>query len=206
MNFVLYAKIRRIKLTDENELDYDVNSWHYKVILLVFTNFHWAKPVPNNLCPYLRKLVISTLAYPFVLVWNKLPEKINEHTDLGRSLFIYFIIVHTVWGLIYLLSGGIYYERTWEDGNIINEVAKQLDWYWGTLFYLVSITIGGAVGGTIVLVCDYLDERKDRKYKERREKRMAGERPSRSLIRDYIRAKHNKICPRINFTEKSGKE
>lgn len=190
-------------MSDEHELNYGKSSWHYKVVFLVFCNYHWFNPVPTNLCPYLRKLVISIPAYPFVLIWNKLPEKINEHTDIGRILFIYFIIVHTVWTLIYFLSGGIYYERTWEDGSITNEVAKQLDWYWGTVFYLGSIAVCAVGGGIIVVVCDYLDERKNR---QRRDGTYKKSNQTIKLVKDYMNSKHSKICPHINFIDDEEKK
>lgn len=189
-------------MSEESSMKCDVNTWHYKLIFFVFQHYHWT-PVPRNFCPYMRKLVVSATVLPLVLLWRKLPESIRNYQDIAITLFSYFVIVHTVYALIFVLSGGIYMEREWEDGSIINETAKQLEWWWGTAFYLGSIAVVGAIIGLVIIICDYLDERK---RKQREQGVYNSKNKSVSLFKSYIHSKHNKICPVMEFYDSNKDE
>ena len=181
-------------MSEESSLKCDTNSWHFKTINETWKNYHWT-PVPRNFCPYMRKLVVSLIVLPFVLLWRQFPESIRNYQDIAITLFSYFIIVHTVYALLFVLSGGVWYDREWENGNVINETVKQFEWWWGTAFYLGSIAVVGAVIGLVMVVCDYLDERK----RKQREQGVYSKNKSVSLFKDYMHAKHNKICPFMDF-------
>ena len=181
-------------MSDECSLDCDTNSWHYKTIEKTWKNYHYT-PVPRNFCPYMRKLVLSIFALPFVLLWRQMPQAIQNYEEIFLTLFIYGILVHTVYGLMFVLSGGIYYERIMEDGKIIDEIAREFQWWWGTAFYFASIAVVSAVIGAVILVCNWLDERK----RKRREQGTLNSNQSINLFKSYIHSKHNKICPHMNF-------
>lgn len=172
----------------------DINTWHYKVINNTWKNYHWT-PVPRNFCPYMRKLVASLFVLPFVLLWRQFPESIRNYQDIAIVLFSYFVIVHTVYAIIFAVTGGTYYERIYEDGRIVNEIAKQMEWWWGSAFYLGSVAVVGVGIGIIILVCDYLDERK----RKQREQGTYKRNQSVNLFKSYIHSKHNKICPLMEF-------
>lgn len=221
-------------------LTYSRQSWHYKIILFVFGNqfYYPERAIPTNLCPYLRKLVFSTVFYVPVYMWRKLPNKIQNHSLLGQVLFGYAILVHLAMFIITILAGGeyvtaneiiiegnVFYDctipydlmscgtvATSENTNsmsFINDgtelwVSPQyetvretipIEWWWGWAFYFISITVAGLGTGLLFGVSVLIDKAKDRPKGK-----------SLGIIGDYMEAKHDNICPCINFTDKKEKE
>lgn len=229
----------------KGNLDYSKGSWHYKIIFFVWMNYHHWRPVPTNLCPYLRKLCISIPALPFFVIWRKLPKKVTDHQTTAQILFGYGVLVHLGMFIITILLGGEYMDRvaeletSWYDCTIpydittcfdrstgelisinantndidfrdfgetirgveryqISEELVKIDWWWGWAFYVLSVivaTVGiGALFGLFALV-------------DKLQRRPKGTSLSKlGIVSDYMEAKHNKICPCINFTEVKEKE
>ena len=181
-------------MNKENSLPCDTNSWHYKVVNTTWKNYHYT-PVPRNFCPYMRKLVLSIFALPFVLLWRKLPQAIQNYEEIALVLFVYAVIVHSVYAVLFIASGGVYMEREWVESTVVSTTAKQLQWWWGTAFYLGSVAVVSTLIGLVVVVCNYLDDRKQKQ----REAGNYTRNKSVNLIKDYFESKHNKICPFMDF-------
>jgi len=184
----------------EPSIKCDQNSWHYRLIHETWKNEHFT-PVPRNFCPYMRKLIASMFLFPLILVWRKMPESVQYHEDLVKTLFVYGLIVHVFYGLMYLFSGGVYYEREFEDGVMVSEIVHQMEWWWGTAFYLLSIGAVGGVIGLFIIIADWNDRRKERLREQGKYKKNQ----TVNIFKQYIHAKHSKICPRMEFY-KSGNE
>lgn len=225
-----------------NKLDYSKGSWHYRVIFFVWMNYHWNRPVPTNLCPYLRKLCISIVALPFFAVWRKLPRSITKHELESQLLFGYGVIVHLIMFFITITSGGEFIDSTeniyidiftcstpydittcvileptsngssmeniqsmeWgESGTMlyatefvdVTTTVIEIEWWWGWAFYIISVLVLWAGFYLILGVGLLIDKIRDSDRGE-----------SLGILGDYMEAKHDKICPCINFKEKEEKK
>ena len=161
------------------------------------------RKLPNNLCPYFWKLVLAwvllvpyaVITIPVVLV--ELFSKGYENGDnktlsrIGISLVIYV-------GLFVLLCMGTAVATlftTFAKGSFLGEI-----WFGGVLFWMFAIGMGG-YHGTKALV-EYIkesriprDEHGYRIYTDNKEKKP-------NLIVEFTKAKYNKYCPKIDWTNR----
>lgn len=88
-----------------NHLIFDNNSWHYRLIVYIFTSeffletdgidikamdsvnmekdfeiIYKKKSRTVNLCPYCRAVVGAVIMFPFIVLWRLFPHKKNIHT------------------------------------------------------------------------------------------------------------------------------
>ncbi len=135
-------------------------------------NLGWKDSKQINLCPYIRALVVVVLISPWIAFWKILPDYCTTyHEDETKTI----LIIGSICSIIHVVG-------TLEGG---------FEWWWVPLG---SAIMTGIVFGVIGLIfgCIVLKERwDDRPIKQRKP----------SLVREYMRAKHDKVCPQIEFEE-----
>ena len=174
-------------------LRYSNKTWHYKFMLWVwawssyspaYKNGTYAYKIPRSLCPYMRKLVFGIPLAPFLYVWRKMPDAVQDAKDLAIVVVVISIIIHTIVFLadIIRVSAGM----------------ESMPWYtgWAVIF------IGTFVITSLILICigiikvfsktfDYIKcKRGDTEIKKP---------TTMCLVEDFLEAKHDKICPMIEF-------
>jgi len=158
------------------------NSWHRRLVNCVFPYFVGYRAdgeAKVNLCPYMRRVIFSIFLIPFVLPWRKLPYQIQDQAWIVHAELIFLFIIMSVAFIM----------------DYADSVNKNiLPPYWELVGYgFIGGNIVGAVGGASLAGGFALkDHLKKRPKKEHR---------TRGLIKEYIGAKHNKICPCVEFVE-----
>ena len=164
------------------------NSWHYKLMLYIhgknYFFYHGDKnyPKPINLCPYFRTVVGTMIIFPFIFAWNNLPESVKNHKDMlfftiGWFLFSIFI-------------------------NVILYLHNQSSWWVGlALFFGMMGFIGFCM--TMKLLVEKISYKMYMRKRNRiRERPMDSIKPPvLSLVGEFIKSKHEKICPCIEFVD-----
>ena len=162
--------------------------------------FYATNEMPQTLCPYFWKLVISyALFIPWAIII--LPTRvINTDIDNGRerlliSILLWVMIFATVC-MIFSVTAfwGFYREKTFLGGMQRAGVFTFL------LVSIISITCG------IVILTKYIQDRTRQKHREYVSddmgdwiKNPAYVAPRPNLIKEFIKAKYNKYCPKINW-------
>lgn len=142
--------------------------------------------IPKSLCPYMRKLLFTIPYSPFLYVWRKMPEPIHEFKDLAIIAIAISFVVH---GLVHLsntmaIIGGNEPMPWWTGWAIIFGGALTI----ATLVIVGLLIIKGLSKGFDYIKC----KRGDVEIKK----------PSTMcLVEDFIEAKHDKICPMIEFVD-----
>jgi len=165
-------------------LKFGKRSWHRRVITwglgreyLEWKDWNdtndgliWKEKKNVNLCPYMRALIGVILISPWIGLWKILPKYCTfDHPDMTKI----FLIVGSICATIHILFAG----------------TGVFEWWWmlaGTA--IMAIVISGFVGlifGVMALK-DWMDDRPVREHKP-------------NLLREYMNAKHNKVCPQIEF-------
>ena len=129
----------------------------------------------TSLCPYMRAVVMSFFMLPFKYAWNALPDFINDHEDWGRVVIGYAMCVAFI--------------------SMLGSWASESPFYAWMLVglgggYLLMIIVYG-IYKACCAVGDWNDDR-PRHYTEHK---------TRGLMKEYVQAKHNKVCPSICFAE-----
>lgn len=169
-------------------LKYSDKTWHYRLMLWTWcwndwehkVNLNHAYRLPDNLCPYMRQLLIVTIPLAIPLyIWRKMPGFIQDHKDITRAVIITTIMVHTIVHLInFLLIGSNYEPYPWWAGWL------GIGIIWGGIVGVVGIILGiGALWDFIKCKTDI----------------NVGKPSTMCLVEDYFEAKHDKICPRLEF-------
>ncbi len=151
------------------------SSWHFKTVSYVFP-WYFRHESRVNLCPYMRRLVFSMLALPFVIGWNLLPDSITDHKDIARAFIIYTLIL-----TVFSASFAVWYPDT------------------GFLTFFLYGLIGGIsiaalVAGVYIGGCALQDKWDSRPTHYSSHKNIG-------IAKAYIGAKHDKICPSIKFCD-----
>ncbi len=161
-------------------VQFNINSWHYKLVHFVFPAFFWSESGMVNLCPYMRRVVISAFAVIFVAGWRKLPDRIQEFAWIAQGEVIFLAIIVMVAGVMDISDERIGNERLpiFQDMVLIGFIG-------GNVIGLV-ITVGVLTGFAIV---DYIKKRPKKDHK------------TRGLVKTYVQSKHDKICPCVEFED-----
>lgn len=147
------------------------NSWHYRIVTKGENAFY---DVPTSLCPYVRKLtgkILGWLVLGFMLL--------AICTMIGTGILQAFGIV----------AGAIFWVGSAVAGVLV-----------------VSAALGIAVGiafGVYYLHTKWKERKERKKYKTMKERVDAGlpPEPPKSLMREWLDAKHDKICPTLEFND-----
>lgn len=158
-------------------MNINVNSWHYKLVKNTFTT---SKGVPRSLCPYMRAVLYRIMFFGV--------------TGTGLTLMLSNLLVDPMIGL------GI--------AGIWAYVAS----FFASIVMLTLI-LGGACavvfGGVwcVQRIQDWWSDRKYDKELERERLKEQGIEPKpENIVWAFVKAKHNKICPTLNFTTPEDKE
>lgn len=169
-------------------LKYNRKTWHYRLMLWAWCYSSWSKDwktgryeyrLPDNLCKYLRKLVITVpLSIP-LFIWRSTPDIIQDHKDIVRAIIVTTLTIHTIMFLINLA--------------LVVEGSEPFPWWMGWAV-IVTLWLGFVgligLGFGIAKLWEYLRCKRGVKI---------GKPSTMCLVEDYLEAKHDKICPNIEF-------
>lgn len=158
-------------------MNINTNSWHYKLVKNTFTT---SKGVPRSLCPYVRGVIYRVLFLSAI--------------GTGLTLMLSNMLVDPMIGL------GI--------AGIWAYVAS----FFASIVML-AVILGGACaivfGGVWVYqrIQDWWEDRKYDKELERERLKEQGIEPKQpNIVFAFVKAKHDKFCPTLNFTAPEDKE
>ncbi len=161
-------------------VQFNKNSWHYKLVYFVFPAFFWSETGRVNLCPYMRRVVISVLSVIFVAGWRKLPDRIQEYAWIAQGELIFLAIIVIVAGFMDIAD-----ERVGNEKLPIFQDLVLIGFIGGNIIGLVGFAV---IAGAITL-SDYIKKRPKKDHK------------TRGLVKTYVQSKHDKICPCVEFTD-----
>ena len=177
-------------------LEYSRQNWHYRLLHWIHKHDEYTSEssiehrIPKNLCPYMRQVIGGMILAPFLALWRSLPNAIQEHTDLGKALSIWLLLSHFV---AWLVNGALLKAGVSETGH--NYAADYRPWLGWEVFFI-------GIGGSLFIVgllygFESIKDRISQHYRNQPRKKNQ----SIGLMKDFIEAKHNKICPEIQFTD-----
>jgi len=145
---------------------------------------HGDKKYPKqiNLCPYFRAVIGTMIIFPFMFAWKNMPESIRDHRDGMVGIL--------VWLLISVIINIFFFSRS------------ESFWWLGLAVFFSGL---GVVASMIAL--KLLFEKISYKMYMRRRNKMrkkpldSNKPPVLSLVGEFIRSKHEKICPCIEFVD-----
>ena len=194
-----------------SNLVYTTNSWHYRLIVYVFTTeffleidgidiqamdatainkdfriIYKKKPRTVNLCPYCRAIVGAVIIFPFVVLYRLFPhkKKIRTHEEI-RRISQRNSKIAIIGAMVSLGVIGVWNLTT---GNYLFAAFN---------FGLVVFNLFG-----VRIITWILKRMPKRKFKEKPTK----EPKQPSKIIKTISEKHDLICPPIYFIDKSDEE
>lgn len=172
-------------------LKFEKNSWHRRIITWglgrSYLQYHdwdkdnekmiWVEKDNINLCPYMRALIGVFLVSPWIALYKLLPKYCTvDHPDATRL----FLLIGSICSIIHILGTGF----------------LEYEWWYVPAGVIVMTTIVSAITGLIfgsMALNDWIhSKRSERKWSK-------GDKPS--IVREYIKAKHNKVCPQIEFVD-----
>ena len=129
------------------------DSWHYKLLL------EWGWNIPDNLCTYVLKILLSVLLYPALGVGSLI---------ISANALAPFVFIGCMWL-----------------GVLPHELVVFFSIV-GSFFYVVY-----AMCLVLSWVPDFFNWLSNRPSKHREP----------NVFTEYVKAKHSKICPVLEFTE-----
>jgi hypothetical protein len=162
-------------------MNINTNSWHYKLVKNTFTT---SKGVPRSLCPYVRGVIYRVLFLGAV--------------GTGLTLMLSNMLVDPMIGLG--IAGLWAYVASFFASIVMLAVI---------LGAACAIVFGGA--WAVQRIQNWWFDRKYDKKMERLQKeaedRANGIEPKpENIVWAFVKAKHDKICPTLNFTKPENKE
>lgn len=156
------------------------SSWHYRVTNYVFPYVLTQKHKTFNLCPYLRMVIAATFSIPFMVIWNQFPERVRDQA----------VIFQVEFGFLFLVMIFAFGLDIMDEFKETNALPPWLDmiaigFFGGNFFGIVGVL---SILGVTHLI-DYIKDRDKPKHK------------SVGLFKAYVNAKHDKICPCVEFED-----
>ena len=176
---IVYGKHELQQLDNELKLDEDNNAYR---------DYFWVDK-QINLCPYMRRIVWACVLFPFLLVWRHLPTNWKYHKTEARAIVV-FAILCTIAHVLLAYGAGI--------------------WYAGLIGFFGGMGIAFGVWGLMIL-CEKIEWKlTEKRFKEIKEGKIKKTKNKKfiniGLISAYLHAKHEKICPCIEFVDVEKKE
>lgn len=151
-------------------------SWHYRLVYFVFPWFILYDS-HMNLCPYMRHVIASIFLLPFIAGWRKLPDVIQNNAWVAQAELIFlFLVMIVAVAVDYTDVDGIF--PPWADMVAYGFLGGNV----------VGVIAGSVILGVSTLI-DYITNRPKKDHR------------TRGLIKTYVQAKHDKICPCVEFEE-----
>ena len=179
-----------LSLTEQIDscVKFSKNSWHYKLMFYIHGKHYFfyqgnkKYPKPINLCPYFRTVVGTMIIFPFVFALNSMPEPVKEHRDGLIGIIAWFFVSVII--------------------NIVSFIRSESLWWIGLAVFFGGV---GLVASMIVLklLLEKLSYKLYiRKRNKMRQNPLGSQKPPvLSLVGEFIRSKHEKICPCIEFVD-----
>lgn len=154
-------------------MNINVNSWHYRFIR---SSFNGNVAPATNLCPYVRQLVWASL-----------------------KAFLVTFVVLLISGLAGMWASDLI--NTFFALGLSPTALIALAIIPGALTVATIVGACGLIGFGIYKVTEYYENRKSDKMYEILKAKQEGTwvEPEVGLIRSYLTAKHDKICPKLEF-------
>jgi hypothetical protein len=165
----------------------------------VYRNFYEKSHMPESLCPYFWKLVaawpltilLSPLLIPFWIV-DKLSGGDNESVPFPAQVLISLLMYGAVFCVFCL---GVTFSSIW------------ITHYQGTCWYAWYISgfiimFVALVGSAVFLISKLKDRRRQKRLESRYDENgnyLPTEEEKPNILVEFIRAKYNKYCPKINW-------
>ena len=163
--------------------------WHYKLVQYVWGRSYfnsWGDPkYPRriSLCTYFWSVVLSIFIYPVSIIWHT--RVVQNHEDLSKAIGIWILISTFIQFFIVVLAG-------------------LSEWWWiGLAIFFGGIGAGAGVAGAIIGIENLYNRIKCYRRKKYGEFVRKPRKPS--LIKEFIKAKKNKVCPCIEFVDEDKK-
>lgn len=163
----------------------NLKSFHVWLYKITYTTNNYDKRLPTNLCPYFWKLVFAFIVFiPNIILqipihifdlfsYNKFDNRIGEYRIFGLITYV---------GIGFVL-GYIYTIIQWFK-MMFN--AYSYDYRLAIVGYIVTSIL--AIIFIVIGILEYY-ENKEYVYKEKKP----------SIIKEFIKAKYNKYCPKIDW-------
>lgn len=129
-----------------------------------------------SLCPYIRRVILGSMVFPFMAIWKSLPETIRYYKDLIHVEIIYAFLCLTAHILINLRPEWVEAGAGW---------ALPIGFFGGNALGILGFF---AIAG-VMRIKDHIDNRPQKEHR------------TRGLVKEYMEAKHNKICPCVEFVD-----
>ena len=156
------------------------HAWFYKML------YGWDRKFPNNLCAYFWKMLLSIIVAPVLLLVclplyiEGLISKRDHHRD-GYFHDAHIIASIFAWIGLFLIFSGVY---VWFAG-------------WESNWHIPAITLYGILAVIIIgLILNYYDEKR---IKSPKNTHLVEKKPN--VFIEFIKAKKNKYCPKIEWEE-----
>lgn len=162
--------------------------------------FYGVDSMPGNLCPYFWKLVISyvmalpilVLTLPYEIIYFKSRE--NDET-ISNRIFISFVISLFLCAAFALLSAvSLLFGYRPTHGHFMYSFILG-----GTLGWII-LTIVGIYHGIKYLILKAKEPK--RIYDEEGNYVIQGKRTKPNIVVEFVKAKYNKYCPKIEWNNK----
>ena len=161
----------------------------------VYRNFYEKSRMPESLCPYFWKLVVAwpiTILFSPLLIPFWIVDKLNEGDDESVPFPAQALIGILMYGAVFcVFCLGVTISSIW------------ITYYQGTHWYgwYVSgfIVIFVALVGSIIFLISKLKERRRESRYDENGNYLPTEEPKPSILVEFIKAKYNKYCPKIDW-------
>ena len=174
------------------------HSWHYRLLWFIFGKYYLQDVVSEaaldeknkmyyktvwkdkhiSLCPYMRRVVYAILLLPGMAIWKKLPYSVTQFKDLIHIELIFATLCLFAHILINL-------NPDWVEAGA--------GWAW-----IIGFLGGNALGLLafgVIMLGDRMRDRIRNRPKKYKDHKTTG------LIKTYVKAKHHKICPCVEFVD-----
>ena len=175
----------------------------------IYRWFYLKTEMPSNLCPYFWKLVIAYALLIPVLVVTLVYETIyinasraDKPADSPGERFVLGILA---WVLLYLAVAAL------SPIILLWEIPTKDSWMWNTVSAGFVVWACIIIIGISLLYKHLKEKRDDAKWKKRNEGRQSiydenghwvgyrYEEPKPNILIEFIKAKYNKYCPKIDW-------
>ena len=166
-------------------LKFSRTSWHYRLVDYIFGRWYFLDNRQVSLCKYFRTVLGCLVLLPFIKLWRSLPNSVQNHEDLGKAI--------SIWAVI----NTIIHITLWSQDSTL--------WWIGMTLFFGGLGAGTGVALVILGVWWLHDRIVDRIHQNRYNKMLRGDTKP-SLIKEFIKAKKNKVCPCIEFIDEEKKQ
>jgi cytochrome c oxidase assembly factor CtaG len=164
------------------------NTWHAKIYKFIYEGSNGIR-FPNSLCPYFWKVVVATMLAPIFFILGLPVYTAMLVTKNNRDTWNLAIVTEVIMGIIaYIISYVIFAMTT---AVIIQLSSGIYNEYWFGVYTLGCLLWISAGIVLLVIGIKYLIKRVsfNKEYTEKEP----------NILKEFIKAKYNKYCPKIDW-------